>query len=54
MSISTLLLIILIIFLLGGFRDWGAGPFYGTGTAGGGTLGLIVVVLIILILFGKI
>jgi hypothetical protein len=54
MTIGTLLLIILIIALLGGFRDWGGrGPFYGTGYYGGGGLGLVVVVLLILVLAGR-
>jgi hypothetical protein len=55
MSIGALLLIILIIALLGGFRDWGGrGPFYGTGYYGGGGLGLVVLVLIILLVAGRI
>ena len=54
MSIGTLLLIILVIALLGGLRDWGGrGPFYGTGYYGGGGLGLVVLVLIILLLTGR-
>jgi hypothetical protein len=51
--LGTILLVILIIALLGGFRDWGRGPFYGTGYYGGGGLGLIVVILLILLLLGK-
>jgi hypothetical protein len=40
MSIGALVLIILLIALLGGFRDWGGrGPFYGTGYYGGGGQG---------------
>jgi hypothetical protein len=31
-TLGTILLIILIIALLGGFRDWGRGTFYGTAT----------------------
>jgi hypothetical protein len=31
MSIGTILLIILVIVLLGGFSRFGGGPFYGTG-----------------------
>lgn len=38
MSIGTLLLIILVITLLGGFSGWGGGPFYGMGYYGGGGL----------------
>lgn len=56
MSIGTVLVIVLVIVLLGGFGGpWnGAGPFYGTGYYGGGGLGLIVVVLLILLLMGRI
>jgi hypothetical protein len=53
MSIGTIILIILVIALLGGFSGIGGGPFYGTGYYGGGGLGLIVVVLLILLLLGK-
>jgi len=31
MSLGTILLIILVIILLGGFSGFGGGPFYGTG-----------------------
>ena len=55
MSITALLLIIVVIALLGGFRDWGGrGPFYGTGYYGGGGLGLVVLVLIILLVTGRV
>jgi hypothetical protein len=54
MSLGTIILIILIIALLGGFSGIGGGPFYGTGYYGGGGLGLIIVILLILILLGKI
>jgi hypothetical protein len=53
MSIGTIILIILVIALLGGFTGIGGGPFYGTGYYGGGGLGLIVVILLILLLLGK-
>ena len=39
MSIGTIILIILVIALLGGFSGIGGGPFYGTGYYGGGGLG---------------
>ena len=54
MSIGTIILIILIIALLGGFSRIGGGPFYGTGYYGGGGLGLVIVILLILILMGRI
>jgi hypothetical protein len=53
MSIGTILLIILVIVLLGGFSGFGGGPFYGTGYYGGGGLGLILVVVLVLVLLGK-
>jgi hypothetical protein len=54
MSLGTILLIILVIALLGGFSGLGGGPFYGTGHWGGGGLGLILVIVLILVLLGKI
>ena len=54
MSVGTIILIILVIALLGGFSGLGGGRFYGTGYYGGGGLGLVVVILPILILLGKI
>ena len=49
MSLGTIILIILIIALLGGFSGIGGGPFYGTGYYGGGGLGLVIVILLILL-----
>lgn len=54
MSIGTIILIVLVIALLGGFSGIGGGPFYGTGYYGGGGLGLIVIVLLVLVLMGRI
>ena len=54
MSIGTVLLIILIIALLGGFSGLGGGPFYGTGYYGGGGLGLVLVIVLILVVLGRI
>jgi hypothetical protein len=54
MSIGTIILIILVIALLGGFSGIGGGPFYGTGYYGGGGLGLVIVILLILVLMGRI
>jgi hypothetical protein len=53
MSLGTILLIILVIALLGGFSGVGGGPFYGTGYYGGGGIGLILVIVLILVLLGK-
>jgi hypothetical protein len=54
MSLGTILLIVLVIALLGGFSGLGGGPFYGTGYYGGGGLGLILIVVLILVVLGKI
>ncbi len=54
MSLGTIILIVLVIALLGGFSGLGGGPFYGTGYYGGGGLGLILIVVLILVLLGKI
>jgi len=53
MSLGTIILIILVIALLGGFSGLGGGPFYGTGYYGGGGLGLVLVIVLILVLLGK-
>lgn len=52
MSLGTIILIILIIALLGGFSGIGGGPFYGTGNAGGISIGTILIVVLILVLLG--
>ena len=54
MSIGTILIVILVIALLGGFSGIGGGPFYGTGYYGGGGLGLVLVIVIILVVLGRI
>ena len=53
MSLGTILLIVLVIALLGGFSGLGGGPFYGTGYYGGGGLGLILLVVLVLVLLGR-
>jgi hypothetical protein len=53
MSLGTIIVIILVIALLGGFSGIGGGPFYGTGYYGGGGLGLVLVVVVILVLLGR-
>jgi hypothetical protein len=54
MSLGTILLILLVIALLGGFSGIGGGRFYGTGYYGGGGLGLVLIVVLILVVLGKI
>jgi uncharacterized protein DUF3309 len=53
MSLGTIILIVLVIALLGGFSGLGGGPFYGTGYYGGGGLGLVIVIVLILVLLGR-
>jgi hypothetical protein len=53
MSLGTILLVVLIIALLGGFSGVGGGPFYGMGYYGGGGLGLVLIVVLILVVLGK-
>jgi hypothetical protein len=54
MSFGTILVIILIIILLGGFSGRIRGYGYGHGHSGMGLIGVILVVLLILLLLGKI
>ena len=54
MSVGTIILIILVIALLGGFTGIGGGPFYGTGYYGGGGLGTVLLIVLILVLLGKV
>jgi hypothetical protein len=52
MAISTILLIILILILLGALPTWPHSRSWGYGPSGG--IGLVVIVLIILLLMGRI
>ena len=54
MGLGTILIIILVIALLGGFSGLGGGPFYGTGYYGGGGLGLVLLIIIVLGVLGRI
>jgi hypothetical protein len=53
MSLGTILIIILIIFLLGGFSGRFGGYGYGMGHSGMGLVGVVLIVLLILLLLGK-
>ena len=53
MSLGTILLIVLVIALLGGFSGIGGGRFYGTGNYGGGGLGLALIVVLVLVVAGR-
>ena len=52
MSISTILLVILILMLVGALPTWPHSNKWGYGPSGG--LGLVLVIVLILILLGKI
>jgi Protein of unknown function (DUF3309) len=53
MSLGMILIIIVIIYLLGGFSGRFGGYGYGMGHSGMGLGGVILVILIVLLLLGK-
>jgi hypothetical protein len=53
MSLGTILIILVIIYLLGGYSGRLGGYGYGLGHSGMGLGGVILVVLIVLLLLGK-
>ena len=54
MSLGTILVILLIIFLLGGFSGRFGGYGYGYGHGGIGIIGVILIVVVVLLLLGRI
>lgn len=54
MPLGAILVIVLIIFLLGGFSGRFGGYGYGFGHAGVGVPGTILIIVVILILLGRI
>lgn len=52
MALSTILLIVLILLLIGAFPSWPHSRSWGYGPSGG--LGVIVVIVIVLLLLGRI
>ena len=54
MSLGLILVIILIIFLLGGFSGRFGGYGYGYGHGGVGVIGIILIILVVLLLLGRI
>ncbi len=54
MSIGTILIIILVIFLLGGFSGRFGGYGYGFGHRGVGVIGVLIIILLILVLTGRV
>jgi Protein of unknown function (DUF3309) len=53
MSVGTILIILLVIFLLGGFSGRIGGYGYGYGHGGVGVIGLILIVVLVLVLTGR-
>lgn len=53
MSVGTILIILLVIFLLGGFSGRFGGYGYGYGHGGIGAIGVIILVLAVLVLTGR-
>ncbi len=53
MSIGLILVILFVIFLLGGFSGRFGGYGYGYGHGGVGVIGLILIVLVVLLLMGR-
>ena len=53
MSIGLILIILLIIFLLGGFSGRFGGYGYGYGHGGMGVIGTILVILVVLLVLGR-
>jgi hypothetical protein len=54
MSLGLILIILVIIYLLGGFSGRFGGYGYGLGHAGMGIGGVVLVVLLVLLLLGKV
>lgn len=53
MSLGTILVVLLIIFLLGGFSGRFGGYGYGYGHGGVGVIGVILIVVLVLLLTGR-
>ncbi|MDB5663736.1 DUF3309 family protein [Cypionkella sp.] len=53
MSLGTILIILLVIFLLGGFSGRFGGYGYGYGHGGVGVIGIVLVIVLILMLTGR-
>jgi hypothetical protein len=53
MSLGPILIIILIIFLLGGFSGRFGGYGYGFGHGGIGVIGVVIIILLVLLLMGR-
>lgn len=53
MSLGTILLIILVIFLLGGFSGRFGGYGYGFGHGGIGVIGVLIIIILVLVFTGR-
>ena len=53
MSLGTILVIILVIFLLGGYSGRFGGYGYGYGHGGVSALGIILIIVVVLLLTGR-
>jgi hypothetical protein len=53
MSTGTILLVLLVIFLLGGFSGRFGGYGYGFGNGGIGVIGVLIIILLVLVLTGR-
>lgn len=54
MSLGSILAVVLIIFLLGGFSGRFGGYGYGFGHGGVGVIGAILIIVVVLMLLGRI
>ena len=54
MSLGTILVILLVIFLAGGFSGRCGGYGYGYGHGGVGVLGTVLIIVVVLMLLGRI
>jgi hypothetical protein len=52
-SLGLIFVIILVIFLLGGFSGRFGGYGYGYGHGGIGTIGIILIIIVVLMLLGR-
>ena len=53
MSLGLIFIIILVIFLLGGFSGRFGGYGYGFGHGGVGVIGIILIIVVVLVLMGR-
>jgi hypothetical protein len=53
MSLGTILLVILVIFLVGGFSGHFGGYGYGFGHGGVGVIGVLIIILLVLVITGR-